>query len=194
MRDVICAQCGSSFDRGYPISAARAAKAQFCRRECQTTFVAERARDRLAHRFWSKVKIGEADECWPWEGRRSDRGYGEFDYGNRPVVASRFAYFLSTGIDPGDVFVCHSCDNPPCCNPGHLWPGTHRDNMRDMALKKRAHITGWKGADHPSAKLSLENVLTIRASSHANADLAIQYGVTAAAIYNIRERKTWRHV
>lgn len=193
-RDVICAQCGTPFDRGYPIAASRAARPQFCVRECQSAFMADRARDRLSHRFWSKVAIKGPDECWPWTGRRSERGYGEFDYGNRPVIASRFAYVLSTGVDPGDLFVCHSCDNPPCCNPRHLWPGTQQDNMRDAALKKRVHIPGWKGEDHPSAKLSLENVLTIRSSAHTNADLATHYGVTPAAIYNIRERKTWRHV
>lgn len=193
-RQCTCAQCGASFERGYAISEARAARPQFCSRQCQSQFAQAVASDRLNDRFWSRVTMGNETACWPWAGRRNSNGYGVFDWNNRPYIASRIAYLLSTGADPDDRFVCHSCDNRLCCNPSHIWLGTHRDNMRDMALKGRAHVTGWKGEGHPSSRLLQEQVLKIRASNLPGSVLAEQYEVTAAAIYNIRERKTWRHI
>lgn len=108
-----------------------------------------RRRD-VALRFWEKVQIGAPDECWPWESVRDGKGYGRFHYGRRSGVgpmASRVAYLLVFG-DPGDLEVMHVCDNPPCCNPGHLITGTHADNMADSRRKGRQA----SGADHWTAK------------------------------------------
>lgn len=192
--NVVCAQCGCSFDRGYAISARRAARPQLCSVKCRAALRAERARDRLAQRFWAKVAIGGDEDCWPWTGRLNENGYGVFDLDSTPNIASRIAYMLANGVDPSEAMVCHSCDNPPCCNPSHLWLGSHGDNMKDMALKGRAHVIGWCGDDHPRSKLSSVDVLTIRASGTPTSILAREFGVTTSAIYNIRERKTWRHL
>lgn len=191
---VSCAQCGRGFDRGYRISAKRAAHHQFCSGTCRAAHLAEQAAKRLRDRFWSKVRILSADECWLWVGRLNENGYGLFDIEHHPEIASRIAYLLTHSIDPGEALVCHSCDNPRCCNGGHLWLGSHKDNMRDMAMKGRAHVTGWRGEDHPSAKLRRADVLEIRASDLPRSVLAEKFGVTGTAIYNIREGMTWRHV
>lgn len=87
--------------------------------------------------LWRYVKIGAPDECWPWQAARRRRGYGTFTVNHRSLVSHRIAYQLATGENPGDLFVCHTCDNPPCCNPAHLFLGTHRENMRDMVSKRR---------------------------------------------------------
>jgi hypothetical protein len=88
-------------------------------------------------RFWSKVDIRAADDCWPWRGTTTGKtGYGRAWRGPGWAAAHRLAWELTHGSTP-DGFVCHKCDNPPCCNPAHLFVGTHTDNMRDMFAKGR---------------------------------------------------------
>jgi len=85
-------------------------------------------------RFWCGVKRGEPDECWPWTRSLSPKGYGRV----RGRNAHRVAYELTYGPIPPGMFVCHTCDNPPCCNPAHLFLGTYLDNIADMVAKKRS--------------------------------------------------------
>ena len=91
-------------------------------------------------RFWSKVEIKDSSTCWLWSGSRKRNGYGNVTVSRLTLSANRVAYFISTNIDPLDNQVCHSCDNPPCCNPAHLFLGTHKDNARDMVQKGRHRV------------------------------------------------------
>jgi hypothetical protein len=105
--------------------------------------------------FWSWVDIGAADECWPWKLWVSNKGYGMFVSLGRTQTASRVAWFLSNGINPDGV-VCHSCDNPICCNPAHLFLGTQSDNIRDCVRKGR-HNEARKTHCNRGHEFSLEN-------------------------------------
>lgn len=94
--------------------------------------------DSHAERFWSKVAItANPDKCWEWQSGRMPSGYGKFWFQGTHVPASRFAYRLSYGEIAEGLLVCHSCDNRTCCNPAHLFLGTHQDNMQDMVNKNR---------------------------------------------------------
>jgi len=87
----------------------------------------------LLERFWSKVSIKGDDECWPWTAapRRKDEGYGAFWLNRRHQPSNRVAWMLTHGKIEEGLVVCHKCDNPPCCNPSHLFLGTPLDNDRD---------------------------------------------------------------
>jgi hypothetical protein len=188
----ICASCSTPFDRAYSIAAKRSANPQFCSRSCYVAERAKRAAVNLGKRFWRRVDIKSSTECWEWQGRRNDSGYGEFDNGNRPHIASRVAYELTNGpIDPV-LKVCHSCDNPPCVNPAHLWLGTNQENMLDAQQKGRLRGgNGLRGSAINRSRLCIEQVREIRVSGKSAKELAEQYGVSTTAIRKIWNRENW---
>ena len=109
------------------------------------------------------------------------------------VRAHRVALSLRLGRDLlTKEHALHSCDNTRCCNPAHLYPGDHAQNMRDTATRQRR--IGLKGASNPQAKLKEADVLTIRAADRTLTQLATQFGVDPSLISLIRLRKIWKHV
>lgn len=93
--------------------------------------------DSVKDRFWSRVAIAGKDDCWEWRAGRVAAGYGSFYMAGFLYRANRVAWAFHNATDPGDLHVCHTCDNPPCCNPAHLFLGTTQDNMKDMVRKGR---------------------------------------------------------
>jgi hypothetical protein len=93
--------------------------------------------DRSA-RFSAKVdRSGGPDACWPWRGFRDPKDYGHFFFDGAYVYAHREAWAQANGLIPEGLCILHRCDNPPCCNPAHLWPGTKAENNADKAAKGR---------------------------------------------------------
>lgn len=90
-------------------------------------------------RFWTRVdRAGGPDACWPWVAGRFASGYGSFRVGGHNARAHRWLLGHLRGEALGrDELGCHRCDNPPCCNPSHLFIGSHGDNTRDMTAKGR---------------------------------------------------------
>ena len=116
-------------------------------------------------RFWNKVTVTKG--CWPWRGATNGR-YGIIGKGGRgvsPIYAHRLSYEMHFGSIPNGMQVMHSCDNPICVNPGHLFVGTQTDNMRDCTAKKR-HVSGygmWASKNRNTrAKLTDEQVIELR--------------------------------
>ncbi len=133
----------------------------------------------------------------------NNKGYGRFsifsDGGRRRRLAHRFAYELASGIvlDAG-VVLLHSCDNPPCCNPAHLCPGTQQDNIADARAKGRMVAPPLKrGSDNSLSILDEDEVREIRLwlkLGFSQYDIATAYRVQQTTISRIHLRKSWVHV
>lgn len=126
----VCLTCDKPFT--LRPSEVRKGRGKYCSHACYH----QRAQPSYVDRFWAFVL--KADGCWIWQGGRDRKGYGHFTLPDKQQrQAHRLAYELTFGpILPG-VHCLHTCDNPPCCNPAHLWIGTRSDNMRDMVYKQR---------------------------------------------------------
>jgi DNA-binding CsgD family transcriptional regulator len=141
-------------------------------------------------RITNKVQICAETGCWNWKGAKQVRGYGELSIGGKKYAAHRLSYALFHGQWPGRLYVCHSCDNVSCVNPDHLFLGTQKDNLQDMAAKGRS----MRGERNAQAKLRDDDVKAIRASGYTKQKLADQYGVSLSTIQSIIQRKAWNHV
>lgn len=128
--------------------------------------------------------------CIEWNGCTDRHGYGTMIWKRQPARTHRKAWEAHKGAIPKGSYVCHHCDNRLCLNPDHLFLGTARENSADMVTKGRSS----RGERSGHAKLTTENVLSIRASGEGNQVLADRYGVSNAAIWQARNRYTWRHV
>ena len=146
----------------------------------------------------SKVVLPSNTNCWLWSGAHTGKDrISWFSIGGTNIKASWASYLIHYGPIPNGMEVCHKCDIPECVNPGHLFLGTHIENMADMARKGRNPGNGGMvGERHGSAKLSNAQVAAIREALQQgvrDADLARQYGVTPALINNIKHNRARRH-
>lgn len=146
--------------------------------------------------FWSRVNKGAPNGCWEYTRARDKWGYGDVNFQGKHVQAHRLAWRLLRS-EPGELDVLHKCNNPPCCNPDHLYLGTDADNRKDQIA---ARTTTW-GERNPKAKLTNQQVVEIRAAykkygpRKSNApELAEKYGVSRNIINCIGRRDTWKYL
>ena len=142
-------------------------------------------------RFWSKVKHSRG--CWEWAASKNRQGYGSFRLGDKSCLAHRLAFMLAkrSMFDPS-LCVLHSCDNPACVRPGHLYQGTDLDNARDRDAKGRR--VPLRGEVHGAAKLTAMQVLAIRDDPRVAWRIAAEYSVSIGAIHHIKARISWKHL
>ena len=147
--------------------------------------------------FWDRVaQTAGTESCWPWLSWLKGQ-YGGWNIGTlsgNSIRAHRVAFYFSTGIDPiGNLNVLHTCDNPRCCNPAHLYAGSHKQNMADRTARGR--LTTLKGEYANRAKLTDEKVVEIREGYKGGGTLkglAKLYGVDHKAIYRITMGVTYK--
>ena len=180
--------------------------------------------ERTVARFWAKVNRNgrtvrpELGPCWEWTAGKFAGGYGAFTerLGTRHKKlrkAHRVAFALAFGEIADGLLVCHRCDNPSCCNPCHLFLGTHADNHHDRDTKgrgchgARSHLhhlnprfdrsSASHGAERWNAKLTDADALLIRflvARGALRRHVGEWFGVSEATIDGVVWGKTWKHV
>src|SRR6516164_4404309 len=133
------------------------------------------------------VRIAE-NGCWEWTGYRQSAGYGQIEIDGKRWLTHRLSWALHhDNEEPGDL-ILHHCDNKPCCNPAHLYEGTHADNWADAVARGRH--TGDIPIEHKRKprvrKLTHDQVKEIAASTGPLAATAERYGCSVVTVSNIR--------
>lgn len=159
----------------------------------------------LPKRVTERLKV-EANGCWTWQGARHEFGYGltfgrpgQPKHRNRMVRVHRLVFEAVHGKVPAGRWVLHSCDNPPCANPAHLFEGCATDNARDMASKgrqifQRRPERAPRGHRNGRAKLTADAVREIRrrrAAGETLASLAASFGIGTSQVGRIARREEW---
>jgi len=149
----------------------------------------------LEDRFRRKVR--KTEKCWLWVGTVRPNGYGaiqEGGRGSRTISAHRLSYQLHKGPIPDGMVVMHSCDNPACVNPDHLFVGTYKENTADMISKGRKRAVAPLGVDNGKAKLNDALVRYIRQSDKNAAGIARELNFSETCIRSVLSGRTWSHV
>lgn len=144
-------------------------------------------------KFWNKVNLiylSDKDACWPWLGSKDHcDNRGTFRVKLKMYKAPRISYWMHYHKDPGELEVCHECNNPPCVNPKHLFLGTTAENQKHASLEGRRPLGN-------RAVLEEHLVLKIRqlSLSCTNKQLSSMFDVSESTISSVINYHTWQHV
>lgn len=142
----------------------------------------------VTERFYANVL--KTETCWLWLGAPDPHGYGWFRFRGRGEHTQRVSWMLSGKTIPVGMLVLHTCDNPQCVRPSHLFIGTQQDNLADMKEKGRQA----KGTMFPQSKLTPRLVKRIRADSRTQDAIANEIGCSRSVVSRVKNGKAWTHV
>ncbi len=181
--EVICETCRNPFI--IPAARLRQGKGRFCSRKCIRL-----PRRPAVDRLWSHVIKKGPKDCWLWlgsrVGKKRDHGHMSDDDG-KLVGPHQVAFRAVHGKIPEGMWILHTCDNGLCCNPAHLYAGTHADNVRDAVDRDRIA----KGEQHGCAKLTEATVLEIYSSKERGVRLSQRLKISQQTICDIRKGRIW---
>ncbi len=147
--------------------------------------------------FWMSVDVAGPGGCWPWLGAKLPKGYGWLRVRGVFYRAHRYAWAAVHGPIPDGAMICHRCDNPPCCNPAHLWLGDAASNNADREAKGRTRLADQTGEANGNHVLTTEDVERVKVELRmgaTNRALGERYGVHHSQISNIRRGRSWSNV
>lgn len=151
----------------------------------------------LADRLAKRLSPPNENGCILWTGAKNKGGYGTIGASGpsrKTFIVHRVAYELAYGSFDESLLVCHHCDVRLCCNPQHLFLGTHADNTADCVVKCR----NVRGENHGCRKLNEASVRRIRdiySKGISNyTDIAREFGISVGAIWCVVNRRNWKHI
>jgi hypothetical protein len=134
--------------------------------------------------------------CWNWVATKDRDGYGLLTHHRgKQIRAHRASYEFHVAKIPVGLLVCHSCDNPSCINPNHLFVGTSKENTRDMLDKNRRPVL--RGERHPNAKLTnvqVTQIKQLRSENRLLKDIANQFNISFQTVSSITKGTTWNNI
>lgn len=153
-------------------------------------------KEKLKNRILKNIVINKSTNCWEWT-LSCDNGYGRIKVNYKRMLVHRISYYIYKGYIPDNMFVCHHCDNPKCCNPEHLFLGTPKDNMQDCLKKKRMIIPVnvknrfIKGHIPKNREISKEKELEIKNFIKNNRNITIK---EVSILFNVKYQaiRDWR--
>lgn len=160
-------------------------------RGAYTPTKASKEKRRIAE-FWRQVAVSvNEDRCWVWTGNVGPGGHGRCSWKGRNKSSHVVAFMLSAG-KPSAQWVLHDCDNPPCCNPKHLYEGTAQDNMRDRDARGRgAHQNGKKVCDNWLVIEEVERIRALLDEGVPQMEIARIVGASFVIVNRINTGKSW---
>lgn len=173
----------STLQARLPVGVTKPLKVEWLCLRCNKKHSRTRQREPIADRFWRLTSKRGPDECWPWRGSRTRFGYGEFPTHIKGVTKAHQASWVIHNGPAGGLCVLHSCDNPWCVNPKHLWLGTKGDNNRDRSIKGRTQNAA------PRIRLSKGQIAELLKARAGGASYA-----KCARMVNISERSAVRAI
>lgn len=150
---------------------------------------------------WKWITRAGEDECWLWTGNKSPFGYGEMEVAGTTYRAHRLVYELANNVplpriskfSADSQIVMHSCDNPGCCNPKHLFLGSPKQNIDDMVRKGRRHnFDGERGQRAKLTNAQANEVRELCKQRLPQKDIAKQYGISVPTVSSIKWNKVYR--
>lgn len=148
----------------------------------------------IFERFASGISLAD-NGCWIWTRSRNEKGYGRLRW-KPDRYAHRISWRIFRGHIPEGMDVCHHCDNPPCCNPEHLFLGDDTLNYQDSATKGRRVVS--RGSQLPQSLLSEAAAKDIRNKYQAGGvtqqQLADAWAIHIMTVNDVLHRRSWRHV
>lgn len=170
--------------------------------DLNTIILQARLTPSIERRFWEKVdKLSYPHGCWLWTGCRDRAGYGRISttHGRASLRTHRVAWEITHGPIIEGRHILHHCDNPPCCNPQHLFCGTAFDNAMDRETKGRGrnYLKGRPGMLNGSAKLTTQQAYMVhmrRLAGEDSLNLAMEFNISRTQVRNIASGKAWRNL
>jgi len=147
--------------------------------------------------FWRRVPHKGANDCWEWQGWKWSNGYGGLSYMRARLKAHRLSWAFANGkpYPPPQVYICHTCDNPPCVNPKHLFEGNALKNNRDKISKGREPRFYGEQRWHKLTEAEVIEVRKLYAQGNLSCRLlGEKFNCSASNIHCIVTGKTWPHL
>lgn len=151
------------------------------------------------HYFWSRVDVRKSTDCWNWKLKKNPQGYGLAFLGKEiGVIRAHKAALVLSGQDclGGDKYnALHSCDNPGCCNPGHLRYGSSAENTRDCIRRDRRSDHKKHGELCHLSKITKEEASKVRqllSEGYGVKEICEQLKIPYNAAYDIKRGKSWK--